>query len=344
MADRSVGAARDGVPSTGRFRRWFPAGAPALIGCVLALLAAQPVRAAASRAQLPPQGLYENCMPATQAGNCIQRLKAMGRAGFRLVLNYSQWSATPRELLAYARTAQSLGMKVIWPLDDAMWRDGSGGLARMYPALGAGCACSDDGAFLRHVIGLVRKLPATWGYYIGDEVPADQLPAVRALAAKIKALDPSHPQLYIANGTCLDPSANLAPFGGVAEVVGSDAYPVGWPGISAGQFVGSVATTDRQIATAHHGRAAVALQAFSWSQDPNASTAPNPRWPTEREMQAMRDAAITRADPELILWFSYMDIAASDNRTAHWRELLAAAFAGAPPTSRHLPAAAPSLG
>lgn len=269
----------------------------------------------------------------------------MGQAGFQVVLNYGAWSASPQQLIDYATTAQALGMKVIWPLDDAAWRNGSGALAAAHPALDSGCGCSGDEAFLSYAIGLVKNLPATWGYYIGDEVPAAELPQVQGLAATLRALDPNHPQLYIADGTSVNPAANLAPFGDVADVVGSDVYPVGWP-VPAADVVASVAAADQQIAASHQRQAAVALQAFSWSQDPNGSTASAPRWPTEPEMQAMRDAAVANADPALILWFSYGDIASSDDPAGHWRDLVSAAFAALPSpaaTASSPPAPAPVL-
>jgi hypothetical protein len=297
-----------------------------LIATASLVVCAAPALAAPT---LPPQGLYDACAPASSPAACSQHLQAIGQAGFQVVLNYSAWSASPRQLLDYANTAQSLGMKVIWPLDDAVWRNRAGSLAATHPALSAGCACSGDDAFLSYAINLVKNLPATWGYYIGDEVPADQLGQVQALAAKLKALDPNHPQLLIADGTSEDAVANLAPFADAADVVGSDVYPIGWP-VSPAEVAGTVAAADQAIAAADQRQVAVALQAFSWSQDPSASTATDPRWPTEQEMQTMRDAVLANSDPALILWFSYADIAASDDPAGHWLDLVMAAFADLP--------------
>jgi hypothetical protein len=324
---RARSASLRGARRAHRWRRAWP-------GLVAGLALAAAAPSASLAAGMPPQGLYEACAPTTDAASCTQHLQTMGRAGFQVVLNYRAWSASPQQVLGYANAAQALGVKVIWPLDDPAWRDGAGPLSSVFPDLRAGCGCSGDDGFLSYAVNLVKDLPATWGYYIGDEVPADQLSQVQALSAKLGKLDPNHPRLLIADGTSVDPAANLAPFGDVADVVGSDVYPVGWP-VPSADVVGSVAAVDHQIASSHGRQAAVALQAFSWSQDPSASTATEPRWPTEQEMQAMRDAALAEADPALILWFSYPDIISSDDPAGHWQDLVSAAFAkpALPPAS-----------
>src|SRR4051812_8343721 len=98
----------------------------ALLGT--ALLAA-PARAAAPQA-LPPQGVYDQCGPALSGvQECLDRLDRIHAAGFRVVLNYTLWYSSASDLKAYLDHAQSLGMKVIAPMNYTAWRDGSTSLS-----------------------------------------------------------------------------------------------------------------------------------------------------------------------------------------------------------------------
>ena len=290
--------------------------------------------AAATPNELPPQGLYEFCGPAENGPPCVDRLAHMRSGGFTLVLNYRVWWATEAGLRAYADTANRLGMKIIWPFDSSAWRLGEDLRAR-YPQLAATCGCSDNAGFKRYVVGLVKELPATWGYYIGDEVPDDQIAQAQAFANEIKVLDPSHPTMVVSMESPSSRAAGLAPFTGVADVFVGDYYPIGSDGID---HMGPVAAGVGDFARAHGKPAGMALQAMSWELYPD-HIAPSARWPTPAEMQRMRDLSLVHANPSLILWYSYYDIARSDDPERHWADLVAGAFA---PLPRPEPAPAPA--
>src|SRR5688572_6494311 len=49
--------------------------------------------AAASEPRVPPQGVYESCNIQYEAERCASRLRTIGAAGFRAVLNYQQFYA-----------------------------------------------------------------------------------------------------------------------------------------------------------------------------------------------------------------------------------------------------------
>jgi hypothetical protein len=293
-------------------------------GAAVTTLAIVLLAPAAASAALPPQGLYEECAPSNQQ-QCAGELQQIGSAGFRLALNYTAWYASAADLEAYASEAQSAGVKLIWPLNYSAWRDpGSAAtLASAYPVLAADCGCSSNAAFLQYVIGLVRSFPATWGYYIGDEVDVLAAPMVSALASDVRSLDPTHPLLYVGQSF---PSLanNLQPFLGTADVVGADVYPVG-EGRPV-SVVGNVATALSTLTTGSRSRPAMVLQAFSWSQYPTEINAVDPRWPTEEEMRTMRNDALL-AHPSMILWYDFSDIQRSDAPGQHWNDLEAAAFA-----------------
>jgi hypothetical protein len=276
---------------------------------------------------LPPQGLYEECAPSDQA-QCAGELSLMGGAGFRLAVNYTAWYGSAAQIQAYAAEAQSAGVKIIWPLDDTAWRDAgtASSLPAGYPYLAPDCGCATNAAFLRYAIALVRSLPATWGYYIGDELDPSQAPEVAALAAAVRALDPGHPLLYVGQGGP-ETAFNLRPFESAAGTVGADVYPVGQDVPTS--YVGGVAASVGRLSSAAHTHPAMVLQAFSWGQYPTELQAPDPRWPTSNEMRQMRDQAL-QAKPSMILWYSLKDINDSPDPQAHWHDLVSAAFAPAP--------------
>jgi hypothetical protein len=278
---------------------------------------------AAAGAVVPPQGLYEECAPSNQQ-QCAGELRQMGSAGFRLALNYTAWYGSAADLDAYAAEAQAAGMKVIWPLNAAAWRDPGWAvtLRAEYPALASSCGCANNAAFLRYVVAQVGSLPATWGYYVGDELGPSAGPQVAALSAQVRALDPHHPRLLVGQPF---PSlaANLQPFLGSADAVGADMYPIG-RGLPP-SAVGDVAKALSSLASASSRRAAMVLQAFSWAQYPNEINAVDPRWPTEAEMRTMRDDALL-VSPSMLLWYSLSDIERSDAPAQHWHDLVIAAF------------------
>jgi hypothetical protein len=277
--------------------------------------------AADARRDLPPQGLYEYCMPIDGPATCLDRLDQIGHGGFSLVLNYAQLHTTRSELLDYALAAQRLGVKVIWPLKAPAWWRKGGDPARKYPALAAACGCSSRADLLRWFVDLVNRLPATWGYYVGDETSPDNRRAVAALGDRLHALDPNHPRLFIAQG--YHPNRDLTPFAPAANVLGVDWYPIGFdlPLSTVSTVSGKAARIARD-----HGRAsAIVLQSFNWASYPEVG-APDPRWPRRGELRAMRNRALAAAKPRLLRWYSYFDIAQSGDPLEHWRDLLQAAF------------------
>ena len=152
----------------------------AVLVCMAALILWTP---APARAALPPQGVYEQCAPATQ--DCGARLQAIADAGFQYVLNYTAWYGSAEQVRQYADEAQAAGIKVIWPLNDHAWRDGTD-LRSYYRYLGPDCPCSTNAQFKQWALGLVKDHPATWGFYVGDELsPTSQnISQTKALAQR----------------------------------------------------------------------------------------------------------------------------------------------------------------
>jgi hypothetical protein len=305
--------------SFGQPRRWARPALLALLACMAMLTL---FGASQAKAALPPQGVYDQCAPATQ--DCASNLKAIADAGFQSVLNYTVWYASADQVRQYADEAQAVGLKVIWPLNDHAWRDGTD-LRDYYRYLGPDCPCSSNAAFKRWALGLVKDHPATWGFYVGDELAptSTNISQTHALEQEVKSVAPDKPTMYVTipndNGVL---TSQIQPFANVADYVGADYYPVGKSKGTDG--VSDYAAETRSV-TANAGTNPIfVLQAFSWdSYDSSMAD----RFPTRAEMQEMRDMAIGSGDPQMLLWYAYNDVMRSSNPSGNWAAVKAAAFA-----------------
>jgi hypothetical protein len=246
------------------------------------------------------------------------------------VLNYSQLYGTEAQQRAYADKAAALGIKIIWGMSNPVFWNGTD-LRQTFGALAATCACSDNAGFITYLVKLVKTFPATWGYYVGDEVKPGDLEKMKAFAGLVKQTDPSHPRLFISAEDIATLGSNLTPFEDTAEVLGADNYPVStWP-IST---LGTIARSVQKVANATGKQSAMVLQAFSWGQYPSETWRCSPfpactHFPTQAEMREMRDLVLKNAHPAFLLWYSYFNILRSDDPAGHWADLVQAAGAGA---------------
>ena len=268
------------------------------------------------------QGLYESCSP-SRGDLCLDRLKQMAATGFKLVINYDQFSGTVQQEIAYAKQAQALGMKVIWAMNDPVFWNGTDLLSN-YNDFASGCECSDNQGFIRFFLGLAKVQPATWGYYIGDEVQKQDHARVKAFADIVKQLDPTHPRLFVSGEDVSTMGANLIPFVDTADVIGADIYPISTS--ESIDAVGKIAHAIQLIANRYHKQSMLVLQAFSWAQYAHATWVCSPfpscaHFPTKDEMRQMRDLATKNMHLQFILWYSYFDILNSDQPYIHLIDL-----------------------
>jgi hypothetical protein len=277
---------------------------------------------APAKAALPPQGVYDQCAPATQ--DCGAHLKMIADAGFQYVLNYTAWYGSADQVRQYADEAQADGLKVIWPLNDHAWRDGTD-LRSYYRYLGPDCPCSNNAEFKQWALGLVKDHPATWGFYVGDELsPTSQnVSQTTALEQEVKSIAPDKPTMYVTipndDGVL---TTQLGPFASVADYVGADYYPVGKSSSMDG--VSNYASETRQMTASAGSSSIFVLQAFSWSSYDSSMA---DRFPSRAEMQQMRDMAIGSGNPQILLWYAFNDVMRSSNPTQNWENVKAAAFA-----------------
>ena len=255
-------------------------------------------RAKARKASAPLSGIYDACSYSTPKlsnplPNCDDRLAVLRQGGFQVVLNYWIDERRTDEALRYAHTAEALGMKVIWHL--ATYRDGTQSRP-IGPKLD----------FVR----ATKDLPATWGYYIGDEHP-EYLPEVAELSRAIRSIT-NRPLLYVSRP---NPS-KLRPFKGLADYVGPDDYPVG-------PIDPSICQTARWGSRMVKRNFTMVLQAYSWSIDfPTLS----PSWPDAAQMRQMRNQATRCGHPKLLMWFCFHCITDyNPTPDSYWRQVAWAA-------------------
>jgi len=283
--------------------------------------------AGASAATLPPQGVYEQCSPGPHPVRCAANLRRVARVGIKYVLNYQALDGSPARIRRYARAARRAGIKLIWPLIHPAWR-GQASLTKTYPRLARGCHCTN---LLRFTVRMLRRDAATWGWYVGDEMPADAAPAVVDLAERVQFLDPDHPRLYMQAGLDQLFGAGLKPFAPAAEYLGNDMFPFGTSFATSilQQSMGSAGREARRLRR----KFVATLQAFAWKQvrdAPKTGIVDRNHFPTYREMVNARNLTIKVSNPVMILWYSLQDIQRSDHPAKHFADWARAVRAPAP--------------
>ena len=312
-----------------------------LTALFLALVAAAPA-SAETAPRVPAQGVYDWCSPAESSDHCASRLRLIAEAGFEVVQNMSGLDGKLSDVRAFADAAEANGVSVIWSL-----QHGAEPTNFLGSEVTAGCGCTTGEEALTYLIGALRSYPSTWGYYVADEpTPADHDKVVD-YAARLKALDPQHPRLVMGCGCRGGDVSFLAD---VDAALAMTVYPVfdqppDQP-VVADQVAGAAANL-RGVADGSGQETVIALQAWRWgdsywdsggSWDTTAAT----RFPTRREIEMQRNAAITHARPKLILWFVLTQVigwepgqrpsywAQPPDPTERWASLVGGAFAPAP--------------
>ncbi|SPF38355.1 exported hypothetical protein [Candidatus Sulfotelmatobacter kueseliae] len=284
-----------------------------------------PASSSYSRAQAIttiPQAIYQDCnldgesCSGLAGDTATSQLDKIAAANFYVVLNYSVFWGTEKELLAYAAHANSHNLKIMWTFNDPDFAKYSGKsgkyLINDYSEISATCGCSTNKGFLQYLVNLVKDLPATYGYSIGDEPTPNTASYVQNLYNIIRAVDPHHPQMVNATwDDATNPSLTnlrkyLDPFR-FADILGADYYPIG-TGAPASDTA-TAASDVHTIATTYGKSAEIALQAFNWNQYPGSGVCSGSQctYPTTRQLQTMLHDAASDAKPKIIFWYDYWD-------------------------------------
>jgi hypothetical protein len=294
-----------------------------------------------SAVSLPPQGLYESCLP--EDPRCIDRLTEMGAKGFKVVLNDGlRYANSAISIRTYANHAEVLGMQVILPIKYfPQWDADKAHLVKEFPNLAHECGCTDNKSFLTYYINSLKNHPALWGYYIADEIHSEYYQGLSIYSEFVKNLDPAHPRLIVEEGTN-DPMEIFFTFPSfmrnTTDVIALDNYPYGYIDTydTLTRFTGESARILQYWSEKLKLKNAIVLQAYAAPQyygDKNPLCTHWPDcapFPSYDQMKAQRDQALQFSKPEIILWFSYPDILRSENPEQHWRDLVTAAFSSLP--------------
>jgi hypothetical protein len=202
-------------------------------------------------------------------------------------MGFSPRIANLPSALAYAKAAQTNGMKVMWSVRPGI---------------------SD--VDLLAVIAALRVNPSTWGYYIADEPGPTERDKLAAFAARVKALDPGHPRLIMGCGVCYGGEGSVSFLSGIDTALGTDMYPVTTQAPDqpvVGRRVRAAAEGLRRVADREGRQTVMALQAWRWGDShydsQGSGIGPGSRFPTRREIEDQRNAAIEGGHPDIILWF-----------------------------------------
>jgi len=281
-----------------------------LVAPLAALIAAVATSSAlaAPAPRLPEQGVYDWCTPSKSPDHCASRLRHLSAAGFKVVQNMSALNGGDlSDIRAFADAARANGIRVIWSLNSGA---GPLHLRGSLPKVAAACACTTEEQMLTYLVGVLRSYPGTWGYYIADEPEPEDHDRIAAFAEQIKRLDPGHPRLIMGCGLCWGGERSVSFLADIDATLGTDAYPVHEQAPDQPVVARRVAddTAGLQRVADRAGRTTVvALQAWRWGDSHYDSQATGigaaSRFPTRREIQLQRDAAITHGRPGLILWF-----------------------------------------
>jgi hypothetical protein len=190
-------------------------------------------------------------------------------------------------VLAYANAAHANGMKVMWSVRPGI---------------------SD--VDLVAVITALRVHPSTWGYYISDEPGPTERDKLADFAPRVKALDPGHPRLIMGCGVCYGGEASVSFLSGIDTALGTDMYPVTTQAPDqpvVGRRVRAAAEGLRRVADREGRQTVMALQAWRWGDShydsQGSGIGAGSRFPTRREIEDQRNAAIEGGHPDIILWY-----------------------------------------
>ena len=285
---------------------------------------------AAAASNLPAQGMYDTCIPQDSRDGCSSRLRLLASSGFKVVQPMGMASEVSNlaNMLSYANNASAHGLKVIWNVRPGL---SDGDLATLVTAL--------------------RVHPSTWGYYISDEPSQADHDIVAAFNAKVQRLDPHHQRLIMGCGNCYGGEGSVNFMADIDATLGTDIYPV-WEQAPdqpiVARKVRAAAEGLRRVADSRGRKTVVALQAFRWGDSHYDSQATGigqaSRFPTRREVEDQRNAAIEGGHPDLILWFTLNQTigwepgqrpwywSEPSDKAARWANLSGGAFAPYPGT------------
>lgn len=285
---------------------------------------------------VPTQGIFDNCDLGNGVGTCEQDLVQMHQAGLQVVVMSAQWD-TMDEISQYASYAQSIGMSVMWELDDPGFWGGAwigSSAAADWSSFSTACGCTDSNQVLDYMISWLGGLPATYGYYAADDstLEPNQAAGLREYVSQIKSADPNH---MVMIGSAEGQGSTYYSSG---ATIGNEIYPEttrslmpAGQNLAVWQSVQESITQDQRSATQTGTSSAFILQAFSFGDNlsdgeavgacsasmSESQCAGRLQFPSAGVELALRNDALQYAQPKLILWYTYSQA----SQGSHWSDL-----------------------
>jgi hypothetical protein len=295
-----------------------------------------PTKKAHAVTTLPAQGIFDSCNLSSSLSTCEQDLVQMKQAGLQVVVMSAQWDTTD-QISAYASYAQSIGMSVMWELNDPGFWGGAwigSSAAGDWTSFSTACGCTATNQVLDYMIQFLAQLPATYGYYSADDstLEPNQVGGLRQYVAEIKADDPNH---MVMVGSAQGQGTTYYSTG---ATIGNEIYPQTTrslmpyaSNLATWQSVQQSVTQDQRAATQAGSASAFILQAFSFGDNLSDGEAVGActaamsdsqcanllQFPAANVELELRNQALENAHPKLILWYTYSQ--ASEG--SHWADL-----------------------
>lgn len=285
---------------------------------------------------LPTQGIFDDCDLSNGVTTCEQDLAQMHQAGLQVVVMSAAWDTT-QEISQYASYAQSLGMSVMWELNDPGYWGGSwlgSSAAADWSSFSSACNCTSSAQVLNYTIQFLSQLPATYGYYAADDssIESNQTGALRQYVNEIKSVDPNH---MVMVGSSQGQGTS---FYSTGATIGNEIYPETTKSLmpygsnlAMWQSVQDSISHDQHAATQAGTASAFILQAFSFGDNlsdgeavgactasmSQAQCANRLQFPAASVQLELRNLALENAHPKLVLWYTYSQA----SQGSHWADL-----------------------
>jgi hypothetical protein len=285
---------------------------------------------------VPAQGMFDGCDLSNSVSACEQDLVQMHQAGMQVVVMSAQWD-TMDEISQYAAYAQSIGMSVMWELDDPGYWGGAwigASAAADWTSFSTACGCTATNQVLDYMIQWLSALPATYGYYAADDSTLEpgQAAGLTQYVNQIKSVDPNH---MVMVGSAQGQGTTYYSSG---ATIGNEIYPEttrslmpAGQNLAVWQSVQQSVTQDQRAATQQGTSSAFILQAFSFGDNlsdgeavgacnasmSQAQCAGRLQFPSASVELQLRNDALQYAHPKLILWYTYNQASQGN----HWTDL-----------------------
>ncbi|WP_249020848.1 hypothetical protein [Conexibacter sp. S30A1] len=292
-------------------------------------------RQAQSAAALPAEGIFAGCALNNSAlTTCEQQLTQLHAAGMQVAVVGMQGDSLA-ELSAYAAYAQSVGVSLMWQINDpGFWGSAWIGqsAAADWPQFSAACGCTGTSQVLQYMIQWLGALPATYGYYAADDstLTPSELPGLTQYVAAIRAADPNH---MIMVGSSEGQGTTYYSAG---ATIGNEIYPVTTSSLlpysnnsATWQAIQQGVQQDARAAAQNGTASAFILQAFTFGDNiwdgeavgvctasmSQAQCGSLLQYPSAAVQLELRNEVLQYGHPKLILWFNYNE-ASQGNRWA----------------------------